>query len=128
MQTPLACGAGVASRATQPLSPASLPRCFQYHWKNDGYRTFEDYLAALKQSRRKAVRQERKRAAEAGLDIRRLRGDEVTPRQWRSFYQVCARRGLGGGPDSFASVTVLIRRAPEGVLWLWPGLLGLYFI
>ncbi len=29
----------------------------QYHWQNNGYETFEDFLADLKQPKRKAIRQ-----------------------------------------------------------------------
>jgi predicted N-acyltransferase len=34
-------------------------RGIQFHWENDGYSTFEDFLAALKQSKRKNIRQVR---------------------------------------------------------------------
>lgn len=56
----------------------------QYHWPNMGYTNFADFEAALLQKRRKAVRQERKRARE-GLVIRRLRGSEITARHWDAF-------------------------------------------
>ena len=32
-------------------------RGIQYHWENNGYNTFEDFLADLKQSKRKSIRQ-----------------------------------------------------------------------
>ena len=53
----------------------------QYHWPNHGYGSFADFEAALVQKRRKAVRQERKRAGE-GLVISRLRGGDLKPRHW----------------------------------------------
>ena len=58
----------------------------QYHWPNQDYRSFADFEAALVQKKRKAVRQERKRAAE-GLRISRLRGGDLKPRHWDAFYQ-----------------------------------------
>jgi len=57
----------------------------QYHWLNRGYTSFADFEAALVQKRRKAVRQERRKARE-GMRIRRLRGGEVTPAMWDAFY------------------------------------------
>jgi len=64
-----------------------LPRLgLQYHWHNDGYRTFEDYLASLKQSRRKAVRQERRKIHDAGIKVHRLRGAQIQPMHWDAFY------------------------------------------
>lgn len=57
----------------------------QYHWQNQDYRTFADFEAALEQKRRKAVRQERKKAKH-GLNIRRLRGADIKPHHWDAFY------------------------------------------
>ncbi|KAF8061287.1 hypothetical protein HT031_004377 [Scenedesmus sp. PABB004] len=61
-------------------------RGIQYHWDNRGYVTFEDFLADLKQSRRKSIRQERKSVAKQGLTVRRLRGGEVPAATWDAFY------------------------------------------
>jgi uncharacterized protein len=33
----------------------------QYHWENCGYSSFDDFLMALRQSKRKSIRQERKK-------------------------------------------------------------------
>jgi predicted N-acyltransferase len=58
----------------------------QYHWENDGYSTFDDFLAALKQSKRKSIRQERKSIEKQGLVIERLRGAEIGDAEWTAFY------------------------------------------
>lgn len=43
-----------------------FPRAtFQFHWKNRGYRTFDDFLAQLKSRKRKQIRKERQRARAA---------------------------------------------------------------
>jgi len=57
----------------------------QFHWQNEGYKTFEDFLAALSSRKRKTIRRERRDAA-AGLTIRALRGAAIEPRHWRAFY------------------------------------------
>ena len=57
----------------------------QFIWRNDGYKTFDDFLAALSSSRRKSIRRER-RDAQAGLDIRILTGAEITPAHWDAFF------------------------------------------
>ena len=57
----------------------------QFIWRNDGYRTFDDFLSALSSSRRKSIRRER-RDAQAGLDIRILTGAEITPAHWDAFF------------------------------------------
>ena len=57
----------------------------QFVWCNDGYATFEDFLAALSANRRKTIRRER-REAQAGLDIRVLTGADMTEAHWDAFF------------------------------------------
>lgn len=57
----------------------------QFHWHNENYASFEDFLAALSSRKRKVIRRERRDAAE-GLTIRALRGAAIEPRHWRAFY------------------------------------------
>ncbi|CAG9467368.1 unnamed protein product [Pedinophyceae sp. YPF-701] len=59
----------------------------QYHWQNNGYETFDEFLMSLKQSRRKSIRQERKRVGKEGIRVRRSTGAELKPRHWDAFYQ-----------------------------------------
>ena len=58
----------------------------QYHWFNRGYATFADFLSDLSSQRRKTIRRERERARD-GLVIKRLRGDEITQRDWDFFFR-----------------------------------------
>lgn len=63
-----------------------LPRRdIQFIWRNEGYQTFDDFLAALSSNRRKTIRRER-REAQAGLDIRVLTGAEITEAHWDAFF------------------------------------------
>lgn len=57
----------------------------QFHWQNDGYAGFDDFLAALSSRKRKAIRKERARALE-GLTIRHLTGAEITEGHWDAFW------------------------------------------
>jgi predicted N-acyltransferase len=58
----------------------------QYHWFNNGYASFDDFLSALSSQKRKTIRRERQRACE-GLTIKRLRGAEITGRDWDFFFR-----------------------------------------
>lgn len=59
----------------------------QYHWTNEQYSSFDDFLARLKQSRRKTIRQERRKVNE-GLHIRRLTGEDLkSPGLWDAFFE-----------------------------------------
>ncbi len=57
----------------------------QFHWRNDGYAGFDDFLGALSSRKRKAIRKERVAAVE-GLTIRHLTGAEITPAHWDAFW------------------------------------------
>lgn len=57
----------------------------QFHWFNRGYASFDDYLGALEQGKRKKVRAERRKVAEASVTLRRLVGDEIRAQDWALF-------------------------------------------
>jgi hypothetical protein len=62
----------------------------QYHWHNEGFRDFEDYLARFRSKRRNQIRRERREMAEQGIALRALAGDEITPdlvRPMFAFYR-----------------------------------------
>jgi predicted N-acyltransferase len=63
----------------------------QFHWRNGGYRDFDDFLAALSHDKRKKIRQERRRVQESGATLRRVTGREATPADW-DFFHSCYRR------------------------------------
>ncbi|MEE2850707.1 MAG: GNAT family N-acetyltransferase [Pseudomonadota bacterium] len=63
-----------------------LPRQdIQFIWRNNGYRTFDDFLAALSANRRKTIKRER-RDAQADLDIRVLTGADIAEAHWDAFF------------------------------------------
>jgi uncharacterized protein len=69
----------------------------QYHWFNRGYRSFDDFLATLKHSKRKSIRKERRDALN-GLEIRALRGSDIGAADWDAmwaFYQDTGSRKWG---------------------------------
>ncbi len=63
----------------------------QFHWRNAGYASFDAFLAALSHDKRKKIRQERRRVAEADVRMRRLTGNEATGADW-DFLTLCYRR------------------------------------
>jgi len=69
----------------------------QYHWFNRGYASFDDFLAALRSPKRKAIRKERA-AARRDLEFRILRGAEIGRGEWDAmwaFYQDTGSRKWG---------------------------------
>ena len=62
-----------------------IRRGVQFHWRNDGYRSFDDFLATLSQPKRKKIRAERRKVAQAGVALRRLSGREIGEAHWDFF-------------------------------------------
>jgi len=60
----------------------------QFHWTNEGYRDFDDYLAALNSRKRKAVKKERREALAGGIEIDLLTGSALTETAWDAFYDL----------------------------------------
>ncbi|MBV8337605.1 MAG: N-acetyltransferase [Alphaproteobacteria bacterium] len=59
----------------------------QFHWTNNGYRDFDDYLSALNSRKRKAVKKERREALAPGLEIDVLTGSDLKTQHWDAFYE-----------------------------------------
>ena len=58
----------------------------QFHWHNQGYRGFEDFLATLNSRHRKAIRRERRDALGSGITIHALTGSGITEEAWDAFF------------------------------------------
>ena len=65
----------------------------QFHWSNEDYRSFDDFLAQLASRKRKAVRRERRAALDAGLTIETLTGAAITPAHWDAFHRCYVATG-----------------------------------
>ena len=59
----------------------------QFHWLNDGYQDFDDFLAALSSRKRKNIRKERKTALNGnGISIELLHGPKISDEIWDRFF------------------------------------------
>jgi hypothetical protein len=64
-----------------------LPRFdWQFHWKNHGWRDFDDFLDSLKPKKRKNIRQERAHVQHAGVHCEIRHGDEIDAATWRYIH------------------------------------------
>jgi predicted N-acyltransferase len=62
-----------------------LRAAVQFHWQNEGFGDFEDFLGRMNHDKRKKIRQERRKVQDAGIEFRRLRGNEANESDWRFF-------------------------------------------
>jgi uncharacterized protein len=46
----------------------------QFHWRNQGYGSFDDFLGALRQEKRKKIRQERRKVEDQGITFKAFQG------------------------------------------------------
>jgi predicted N-acyltransferase len=59
----------------------------QFHWLNNGYKDFDDFLSGLSSRKRKNIRKERQRATEFGGTIHTFSGDTLKPEHWDAFWE-----------------------------------------
>ena len=88
---------------SETLLDAGLHRraATQFHWFNDGYNSFDDFLATFNSRKRKSLNRERRRVTEQGITLKTLTGADITKHDWEQFYQFyqqtyAKRSGHGG--------------------------------
>ncbi|MFW2355692.1 GNAT family N-acetyltransferase [Hydrogenophaga sp.] len=83
-----------------------LRHTVQFHWKNEApsqdglsppFSSFDHFLTSLQQEKRKKIRQERRKVAEAGVTFRWSRGADITDKDWDFFYRCYERTYLEHG-------------------------------
>ena len=90
----------------EPLQQAGMlwRSDFQYHWANDGYSSFEQFLSRLNSKKRKNIRQERRKVADAGITTEVINGDDLSEEQWHAlydFYRITFMRKSGAPTLTF---------------------------
>lgn len=59
----------------------------QFHWRNQGYTSFDHYLARFTSDKRKKIRRERKRVRDEQIQLEIRHGDEMTEAHWQVFHR-----------------------------------------
>lgn len=66
-----------------------LPRAgLQFHWKNRGYRSFDDYLNGFRSGRRTKIKRERRELSNQGIVVRAVEGDELKRVHLRTMFRL----------------------------------------
>ena len=68
-----------------------LRHTVQFHWTNSTYSSFDDFLSTLAQDKRKKIRAERRKVAEAGVSFRWSLGTDISDADWDFFYRCYER-------------------------------------
>ena len=91
----------------------------QFHWHNQDYGDFDDFLATFSSKKRKNVRRERRIVADAGISFRHLHGHDLDATTWRTVYRLISITFMRRGSlpyfeiDFFAAVS---RDLPDDIL------------
>ncbi|MBT9512638.1 MAG: N-acetyltransferase [Acidovorax sp.] len=96
-------------------SEASSP----FGGSNQPFKDFDHFLASLAQDKRKKIRQERRRVADAGVTFRWSRGADISAADWDFFYRCYERTYLEHGNPPYLTRDFFARMAahmPEA--WL----------
>jgi hypothetical protein len=65
----------------------------QFHWHNQDFASFDDFLATLNSRHRKAIKRERREALAAGITIHWLTGKDITEEAWDAFFDFYMETG-----------------------------------
>jgi len=94
---------------------------YQFHWHNDGYRDFDDFLERLTSRKRKQLRKERRRCAEAIDEIDWVEGPELEPADLSAMDRLYRRNVHQHWGEDYLRPGFfehLQRLAPERLRWL----------
>lgn len=74
----------------------------QFHWYNQNFEHFDDFLATMTAKKRKNIRQERAAIKSLGLEIQRYQGQQISEDLWQHFYQFyCLTNQKYNGHDGY---------------------------
>ena len=76
----------------------------QFHWRNQGYATFGDFVARFRADKRKKALRERRRVAEGGVEFDTYSGDQIEPALWRTIFAFSAGTFAAHGHEHYLNV------------------------
>lgn len=91
----------------------------QFHWTNQGYDSFDEFLGRFSSAKRKKARRERRRIVEAGIEFEHLAGDQPSPEDWDAIYGFYAHTFMRRGRRPYLNREFFDRVArtmPESLL------------
>ena len=91
----------------------------QFHWHNAGYGSFDDFVAGFTADKRKKVRRERRRVAEAGITHRTLQGGDLDDGLIETVYALHAQTFARHGNPPYLNLDFfrrLARTMPESLV------------
>jgi predicted N-acyltransferase len=96
-----------------PLKRAGLieRRDCQFHWFNQGYESFDAFLATFTAEKRKKAKRERRRVAEAGIEFDTRLGGDMDDASWAVVYEFYADTFYRHGHEPYLNLNFFKRIA-----------------
>jgi predicted N-acyltransferase len=91
----------------------------QFHWHNNNYKTFADFLATFNATKRKKAKRDRRHVAEQGIRFRWLKGREIDRATWSDVYQLISLTFLRRGAMPYFSEDFFVAvsdRLPDNIV------------
>jgi predicted N-acyltransferase len=83
----------------------------QFHWFNQGYESFDAFLATFTAEKRKKAKRERRRVADAGIEFDTRLGGEMDNALWRAVYEFYADTFYRHGHEPYLNLDFFKRIA-----------------
>ena len=97
----------------------SIRSSYSFHWFNNNYKDFNNFLEDMTSRQRKNIKKERDKILQQGITMKKIKGEGITDKMLSAFYQfyqlTYLKRGMQGylNYDFFKEIFQLI---PENIL------------
>jgi len=94
-------------------SGLKLRKDCQFHWHNQNFRNFEDFLQTFNASKRKKARRDRRHVVEQGISFRWLQGNDLDASLWSDIYDLISITFLRRGSMPYFSKEFFVEVASQ---------------
>ena len=91
----------------------------QFHWYNNYYSSFDDFIKTFTSAKRKKVLRDRRRIRESGIKFRRLHGESISTKTWAIVYKLISRTFILRGSMPYFNEAFFVkvsREIPDGIM------------
>jgi len=92
---------------------------YSFHWFNNNYSDFDDFLKELTSRQRKNLRKERSKIFDQNIHMERIPGEDITEELWESFFKFYQITYLKRGMQAYLNLDFfhkISERLPESLL------------
>jgi predicted N-acyltransferase len=92
---------------------------YSFHWFNNNYSDFDDFLKELTSRQRKNLRKERSKISDQNIHMERIPGEDITEELWESFFKFYQITYLKRGMQAYLNLDFfhkISERLPESLL------------